>query len=179
MPRLSRFFLAWVALRLCAVHQAWVNSERAIPFLKSLRRDPGLPEWPAGVRIVVFDEDRHPAPCHRLLRRAYSEGQGAVPDFDDWWQRLRNDAEYAADYTFVVLGDADQPVALAQCWSSAFLKDFAVASDWRRRGLGTALMMHVFDAFRRNGFEALRLKVRAGNLPAIAFYESLGMIREP
>ena len=135
--------------------------------------------WPAGVGIVPFDEVRHPAPCHRLLASAYVQGQGEVGQFAQWWAGVRNDREYERRYMFVAEGTAGEPVAFAHCWSGAFLKDFAIAAEWRRRGLGTALLAHVFEAFRSDGHEALRLKVRPDNRAAIAFYESMGMVPSP
>ncbi len=154
-----------------------MSGDSAILLVKSLGDEPYVPEWPAGARIVAFDEDRHPPSCHALLEGAYAQGQGEVPSYDAWWQGLRSDSEYAAGRVFVAVDDAGEVIAVAQCWTSAFLKDFAIAAAWRRRGLGTAMLDHVFEAFRRDGFETLRLKVRADNHPAIAFYRAMGMVR--
>ena len=64
---------------------------------------------------------------------------------------------------------------VAQCWTSGFVKDLAVARDWRRRGLGRALMLRVFAAFAERGAPSVDLKVRAGNTAGRAFYDALGM----
>jgi ribosomal protein S18 acetylase RimI-like enzyme len=51
-----------------------------------------------------------------------------------------------------------------------------VRAPWRRRGLGRALLLHSFDAFRAAGLRSARLGVDAGNTDrAVALYESVGM----
>ncbi len=155
-----------------------MTDDPAILLVKSLGGEPFTPNWPVGARIAAFDEERHPRSCHALLEGAYAQGQGEVPPFEAWWQILRSDGECDAELVFVVLDDSGEPIGFAQCWTSAFIKDFAIASDWRRRGTGTALLAHVFEIFRRGGFDTLRLKVRADNHPAIAFYEAMRMERE-
>lgn len=152
-----------------------MTGDSALLLVKELGDEPYLPIWPKGAHIVAFDEDCHPAPCHALLEEAYAQGQGEVPPLHVWWRALRDDSEYAAERVFVALDDSNVLIGFAQCWTSGFVKDFAIAARWRRRGLATAILSHVFEAFRRDGFETMRLKVRADNRPAIAFYEAMGM----
>ncbi len=63
----------------------------------------------------------------------------------------------------------------AQCWTTNFVKDFVVHPDWQRRGLGRALLVHVFHVFQERGAPAVELKVETGNFSAIQFYQNLGM----
>ncbi len=57
----------------------------------------------------------------------------------------------------------------------AFVKDLAVHPAARRRGLGRALMLAVFQEFSRRGAVHVDLKVREENAAAQALYRSLGM----
>lgn len=55
----------------------------------------------------------------------------------------------------------------------------AVAPDCRRRGLGRALMAAAESWLRALGAPKLQLMVREGNDEALAFYEALGINRQP
>ena len=51
-----------------------------------------------------------------------------------------------------------------------------VRPRWRRRGLGLALLLHSFAAFRERGASEVRLEVDAENpTGAVALYERAGM----
>lgn len=50
----------------------------------------------------------------------------------------------------------------------------AVDERFRRRGIATALMEHVFDYYRQRGIGKVKLEVRVSNLPARKLYEKLG-----
>ena len=50
----------------------------------------------------------------------------------------------------------------------------ATHPEFRRRGVGRALVSALLDYARRESFRRVTLEVRASNAPAIALYESLG-----
>jgi hypothetical protein len=50
----------------------------------------------------------------------------------------------------------------------------AVAADFRRRGVGTALVAHVEQALQKRGCLKINLQVLASNAETVAFYEKLG-----
>jgi len=52
--------------------------------------------------------------------------------------------------------------------------NLAVRSDWRRSGIGTALLMAAAGAARREGLTEITLEVRRGNRTARAFYARRG-----
>lgn len=55
----------------------------------------------------------------------------------------------------------------------------AVAPDMRRRGIGRGLVEASTHALHGVGCNKLNLQVRADNSEVVAFYESLGFVREP
>jgi ribosomal protein S18 acetylase RimI-like enzyme len=59
------------------------------------------------------------------------------------------------------------------------LRDLAVHPDMRGRGIGEALLHHVFLAFRDRGAAHVDLKTDADNLGAIRLYERVGMRQVP
>jgi ribosomal protein S18 acetylase RimI-like enzyme len=134
------------------------------------------PVWPVGTRPTQFDANAHRKPAHNLLVEAYKLGGGYVGSFDHWWSALRNDPEYDPSVFFLALDEQDHVIGLAQCWTSAFLKDLAVSDAWRRIGVGEALMLHAFIVFKERGAEHLTLKVENNNQSgAERIYRRLGM----
>ena len=133
------------------------------------------PSWPAGVSPVAFDPERHAAEVHGLLEQAYACGGGGVAPFQAWWAGVRDDAEFDPSLVFLAASGAGEVLGVAQCWTSAFIKDLAVAGRWRRRGVGEALLRQVFYAFRERGADHVELKVEADNAAAIRLYGRLGM----
>ena len=133
------------------------------------------PVWPAGIRLVSFEPERHAEKIHALLAEAYARGGGYVEPFAIWWPSLRDDAEYDPALVFLAADEEEKIVGVAQCWTGAFVKDLAVAPSMRRQGLGSALLHHAFQAFQERGAAVIGLKVEADNPSgALRLYRSLG-----
>ena len=143
---------------------------------KALGPSSERPKWPRGVRIIPFEPMRHAAEVHRLLTSAYRNGGGEIADFANWWAQLRSDDEYNPDLVFVAVDRGGRVVGVAQCWTSAFVKDLAVDPAWRRCGLATALLTHAFGVFWARGADSVDLKVEPDNPSgAERLYRRLGM----
>jgi ribosomal protein S18 acetylase RimI-like enzyme len=142
---------------------------------RSLTEPVPEPVWPAGIRLVTFDPERHAEKIHALLVEAYAQGGGYVEPFAIWWPSLRDDLDYDPALVFIAADERNEIVGVAQCWTSAFVKDLAVAPAMRRQGLGAALLHHAFQIFRDCGAPCLELKVHADNPSrALRLYRSLG-----
>ena len=131
---------------------------------------PVLPDGVAFRRFIVDDAGA----VHALLQLAYTNGGGSVAPFEAWWDALATDSEYDPGLCFTAW-TGDRPVGVAQCWTSAFVKDLGVHPDWRGRGVGKALLLTAFRTFKERGALSVGLKVQAGNAGAIRFYEKMGM----
>lgn len=81
----------------------------------------------------------------------------------------------------------DEPVAYAmfypyfasfrgQC--GYYLEDIFIAEDFRRNGLGEAMVKIIAKLARQRGFERIDFQVLEWNTPAVKFYEKLGAIRD-
>lgn len=116
---------------------------------------------------------------HSLLALGYARGGGEVAAFEDWWSALRGDEEFAADLCFLAVDRSGDILGVAQCWTSAFIKDLVVHPKARRRGLGEALLTTAFQAFQRRGAAHVDLKVRRDNRSALRLYRRLGMREVP
>jgi ribosomal-protein-alanine N-acetyltransferase len=78
---------------------------------------------------------------------------------------------------YILRGPEDAVVAFCSCWiifDELHINTIAVRPGLRRRGLGTRLMAHVFDAAREAGAVRATLEVRESNEPARRLYEQLG-----
>ena len=81
----------------------------------------------------------------------------------------------------VVLRPADDekaPIAGYMCFwileGELIINNVAIATAWRRLGLGRRLMEHAFDAARRSGCHAAYLEVRPSNVAALTLYARFG-----
>ena len=142
---------------------------------RDLRAPIAAPHWPPGVTPALFSSTRA-AQVHALLELAYAKGGGGVAPFSQWWAALSTDSEYDPALCFLAQAGGNQIIGVAQCWTSAFVKDMAVHPDWRRQGVGRALLLQAFHVLRDRGANAVDLKVETDNPSgAIRFYEGLGM----
>lgn len=142
-----------------------------------MRRDlgPNLddPGWPASVRLVEFTA-QNAASVHQLLVLGREHGGGRVADYPAWLDAFETDPECDRALCFV-LEDAQGVVAVAQCWTSAFIRNLVVHPRARNQGLGLTLLDQVFKAFRQRGEGHVDLKVMESNLGARRLYERAGM----
>lgn len=136
------------------------------------------PAWPIGAHPASLAATR-PIELHALLAAAYRNGFGSVAAFDEWWTNLVEDPEFDPALVFIAADENANPVGLAQCWTSGFVKDLVVAETWRGRGLGRALLVTAFHAFASRGLTHVDLKVETGNATARRLYQSLGMVEAP
>jgi ribosomal protein S18 acetylase RimI-like enzyme len=133
------------------------------------------PIWPVGVHLADFTLS-DAAEVHALMSLGYADGGGAVGDYSSWWESLSSDGEFDPALCFIARCSSGSLVGVAQCWTSAFVKDLVVHPGWRRIGLGEALLRQVFATFRRRGATAADLKVRVDNPSgAVRLYKRVGM----
>jgi ribosomal protein S18 acetylase RimI-like enzyme len=69
----------------------------------------------------------------------------------------------------ILLGEMGEPEERL-----VWVLDISLASDWRGRGLGKALMGSAFNATQAHGYTEIGLIVTCGNEPAQALYHSFG-----
>ncbi|MGE8101764.1 GNAT family N-acetyltransferase [Pseudomonas fluorescens] len=129
--------------------------------------------WPPGIVLKQYRPELAEA-VHGLMEQGYQHGGGRVPALEVWRERFESDAEYDPALCFIA-SDAHGIVGVAQCWTSAYIKNLVVHPRAQGQGLGRALLLHAFSVFqqRREGF--VDLKVLEDNHRAQRLYESAGM----
>jgi ribosomal protein S18 acetylase RimI-like enzyme len=146
-------------------------------YFQLLRRDLTgslpAPQWPAGTQLDHYCDTLAPA-IHAVLCMTQAQGGGRVPSLEEWRRQFVSDAEF--DPTLcLVASHADGILGVAQCWTSAFIKNLAVHPCAQGQGLGRALLLHSFQVFKQRGEPCVDLKVLESNLRARTLYESAGM----
>lgn len=131
------------------------------------------PSWPTDVYFTELIPDIA-RDVHDLLVLGYQNGGGTVAPFQDWWSGLISDPEFDASLCFLVR-DRKGIVGVAQCWTSAFVKDLVVHPRRRNQGIGASLLLHAYATFYHRGARTVDLKVEEENTSAIRLYLKSGM----
>jgi len=141
--------------------------------------EPVAPEWPAGLE---------PRPFHEADARAVYEAD--IEAFEDHWDSFPFDFAEWAEYFFEasdfdptlwsVVEDDGEVAGFAICarrgGTTGYVHVLGVRRPWRRRGLGTALLLHSFRQLRDRGCERAALTVDGDNTTgAVRLYERSGM----
>ena len=138
----------------------------------------GQPVWANGISVRTFREE-DALRLWTLLDVSYADDPtNDFPRFDDWQQYMLGDPSF--DPGCVFLAEAgDELVGAAVNWNDAYVKDIVVHPEWRRRGLGEALMRQTFRHFGDRGLPHVTLKTDSTNpTQAWRLYERLGMRKE-
>lgn len=140
---------------------------------RDLTRDAPQALVPQGIELCTYSVELA-ADVHDLMQLGYRKGGGRVPALDVWQQQFESDPEYDPSLCLIAR-DAEGVVGVAQCWTSAYIKNLVVHPRMQGRGLGRALLLNAFKVFqqRREGF--VDLKVLEDNRRAQRLYESAGM----
>jgi mycothiol synthase len=147
--------------------------------LIELDAPPEPAELPDGLGFDTFDEDDARA-FHAALGDAFADEWNFVfTPFEEWWQ-LRIEAPDFDPTLWFVVRDGDEMAAVARCEpdrsGAGFIGALGVRKPWRRRGVGLALLRHIFGEFYRRGQPRIALGVDAENpTGATRLYERAGM----
>jgi mycothiol synthase len=169
-------------LRQVVEEDGWRPVHRSYQMRIELGDDLPEPDWPAGISVRVLepgDERR----LHEANELAFAEDWDFRPQTFEQW---RNDAfgRDNADHSLSWLAeDADELAGYSlNAWHASEDPEFGwvgslgVLPEYRRRGLGAALLQQSFLEFRRRGATRVGLGVDSENVTgAVRLYERVGM----
>ena len=147
-----------------------------------LDRVPQEPVWPDGLTVRPFragDEQRF----YKVHQESFADHWGHEVDtpYDEWAHWFLQPPMFEPELWFVAEEDGE-PAGLAidyvreETEPIGWIQILGVRRPWRRRGLGRALLLHAFAAFRERGLRQAGLGVDASNpTGATRLYESVGM----
>ena len=143
--------------------------------------EPRQPAWPEGITVRPVREDEH-----RLVYGAVIEVWQDTSDpmdetFDEWAHWTVKTETFDPSLWFLAFA-GDELAGFSLCRrdstdpTAGYVGTLGVRRPWRKQGLGEALLLHSFDAFRRRGWTRGTLGVDASSpTGATRLYERAGM----
>ena len=116
-----------------------------------------------GLRLIEAHWDTHAAQLATIRRKVFIEEQGVSEALE--WDGLDADAIHL----LALAGDI--PVGCGRLLSTGKIGRMAVLLEWRRQGIGSALLERLLDICREQGLQQVSLSAQ---VPAIPFYQRTG-----
>jgi mycothiol synthase len=145
-----------------------------------LDAEPSEPVWPKGISVRTFQAGEERA-VYDVDMEAFQDHWDFFPvPFEDWRDFFLEASDFDPRLWFLAM-DGDEIAGTALCSSERIpgtgrVNVLAVRRPWRRRGVGTALLLHAFRELRARGRAKADLNVDGENLTgAVRLYEEAGM----
>jgi mycothiol synthase len=147
----------------------------------ALDGEPREPSWPEGLDLRTYrDEDERLV--FDTVVEVWLDASDPIEDtFDDWRHWTTRRETFDPSLWFLVF-DGDELAGFSLCRqddvdpNAGYVASLGVRRPWRRRGLGEALLLHSFAAFRDRGYTRATLGVDASSpTGATRLYERAGM----
>jgi mycothiol synthase len=143
---------------------------------------PPPPVWPDGVIVRTFDQERDTRAVYSLIQDAFGDNERHTAESFEEWQAFMIDREAFEPGLWFIAESKGEIVGCVLCPNyedEGWIRQLAVSREWRRRGLGTALLRQAMSEFTRRGRKELGLVVDSWNRTgAKELYERAGMIVE-
>jgi mycothiol synthase len=137
------------------------------------------PAWPEGVIVRTFDEERDSRSVYALVQDAFGDNERHTAESFEEWQAFMIDREAFEPGLWFMAEAKGEIVGCVLCPNyedEGWVRQLAVSRDWRRRGLGTALLRQAMSELRRLGRREIALVVDSWNRTgAKELYERAGM----
>lgn len=144
-----------------------------------LNAPPDLADWPEGISVRTYNPADDPHPVFAACEEAFQDHWGYTKwDYEEWHHRMMEREGFDPALWFLAI-DGEQIAGAALCEyheELGWVQQLAVRRQWRRQGLGLALLRHAFADFFRRGTTAIGLGVDSNNTTgATRLYERAGM----
>jgi mycothiol synthase len=144
-----------------------------------LQSDPPAPSWPDGVTLSRFDLADAEA-YHDAFEEAFADHWQHEPQSFEEWRRKNIERDDFSPELWAVVRAGDEIVAGTICvperMGVAWIARVFTRREWRRRGLGEALLHDAFGSFWQLGKRTVGLGVDAqSDTGAHRLYERVGM----
>jgi ribosomal protein S18 acetylase RimI-like enzyme len=142
--------------------------------------EPAEPVWPEGLTVRTFTLEDARAVYEADLEAFEGHWDSFDVSFDEWHEYFIGSSEFDAELWWLA-EDGAELAGFAMCSNkggrgAGVVNVLGVRPPWRRRGLGTALLLHAFREFRARGRAQVRLNVDGENTTgAVRLYERAGM----
>lgn len=152
-----------------------------------LNTPPLRPVWPEGITVRTYDPETDAEAVYRADTESFRDHFGFVEElYEEGFARFKHfmTGYESFDPTLWFLAvEGDQIAGICLCRPNSyedpdlgFVSTLGVKREWRKRGIGLALLHHAFAEFYHRGKRKAGLGVDAENLTgALRLYEKAGM----
>jgi mycothiol synthase len=147
----------------------------------ALDGEPRPPVWPEGITLRTATADDHRLVYETVIEVWQDTSDPWDESFEQWRHWTIESSAYDPTLWFLAFA-GDEFAGFSLCRADAtdptagYVATLGVRRPWRRQGLGEALLLHSFDAFRSRGYTRATLGVDASSpTGATRLYERAGM----
>lgn len=151
-----------------------------------LTEQPPEPVWPEGITVRTMDVEKDGRAVHVAIDTAFKDHWGFMPwPYEEFEYYMLKDPTFDPTLVFMAM-DGEQIAGVSFCFpridedaDMGWVGDLGVLREYRKRGLGLALLHHSFGEFYRRGKARAGLGVDSESLTgATRLYERAGMHAE-
>jgi mycothiol synthase len=145
--------------------------------------EPAAPEWPEGIAVRTFEVGRDERAVWSAQQEAFRDSwEWHEQPFEEWKHFTLREDEFDPTLNFLAI-EGEEVAGISLCRPKAprregygWVEILGVRRQWRRRGLGIALLQQAFGEFYRRGLRGVGLGVDAESpTGATRLYERAGM----
>jgi mycothiol synthase len=156
----------------------------SLRMLAELEDEPAEPQWPEGISVRSRDGDEDDRAAYELQCETFADqgGDHVAESFEDWLHWIKREPFDPGLWFLAFAGEELVGISLCRSdWAGddelGWVSVLGVRRSWRRKGLGSALLLHSFRELRARGDKRVGLGVRADNATgAVRLYEQVGML---
>ena len=147
-----------------------------------LDEPPAAPQWVEGIRVRTFIQNQDEQATYQTDEEAAKDkGYHNPLSYEAWVKRMGMDRETFDPGIWFLACEGDEIVGVAlnaygKESDAIWVDHLSVRREWRRKGIGEALLLHSFGEFYKRGIQIAKLSVDSKSLTnAPRLYESVGM----
>lgn len=177
--------IQWIVLD---THQLWLTRFQALGYQNTrhdyimeitMDKPPPAPILPAGYTMRAFERGCDERAVWAALQEAFRDHRGHTDaPFKEWLSWFADHADWSPELSTVITQGAEV-VAAAMTFNfstGGWIRTLGVRKDYRKHGLGLAILYHIFGECYKRGIQRVGLGVDAESLTgATRLYERAGM----
>ncbi len=137
------------------------------------------PDLAAGIKIRTAQTGQDDRAIHALVQGAFDWRERTPQPFEDWKSFMMRSDIY--DETLWFLAEKEGGIigtCLCTIYSDlGWIRQLAVKKEYRKQGVGRALLQTAFREFKSRGYPKAGLSVESENPNAFHFYQTAGMYK--
>ena len=145
----------------------------------NLKEAPPTPSFPSGIELRPFIQGEQDEAILRANNEAFREHPGHIDWSLEEWRRYRYDDPEYDPTLWMIAWDGDEIAGYSinrYRTGIGWIRTLGVRPQWRKHGLGEALLYHSFGEYYRRGMKTVGLGVNANNpTGATRLYQKVGM----